>query len=298
MSKIDLVICMVLMMMISSCKQNKETNISEVEIWKLGWRMIESSMDDNLKQAEIQFDSLLSHTNKLDRNFLITGLEVKSKLKKSEEVIEIIGKQDLNMQKQLCLNKDLGKLNICKENSEEKVNNKELQIELIQMYIDDQACRGNIMVDLIDKFSVSKDQITEDGCIAVDERNRTRLKEIFAETGFPTRKLVGKDAMYGIFIMIQHSDGDKEWQKSQLPNIEKAVKNGDLEGQSYAYLYDRIKINSGEKQLYGSQFSNVDHIAKSVELAETEDLENLDNRRREMGMMPIEMYKRFMHKHI
>lgn len=298
MSKIDLVICMVLMMMISSCKQNKETNISEVEIWKLGWRMIESSMDDNLKQAEIQFDSLLSHTNKLDRNFLITGLEVKSKLNKSEEVIEIIGKQDLNMQKQLCLNKDLGKLNICKENSEEKVNNKELQIELIQMYIDDQACRGNIMVDLIDKFSVSKDQITEDGCIAVDERNRTRLKEIFAETGFPTRKLVGKDAMYGIFMMIQHSDGDKEWQKSQLPNIEKAVKNGDLEGQRYAYLYDRIKINSGEKQFYGSQFSNVDHVAKSVELAETEDLENLDNRRREMGMMPIEMYKRFMLKHI
>jgi hypothetical protein len=195
MSKINLVICMVLMMMISSCKQNKEANISEVEKWKLGWRIIESSMDENLKQAEIQFDSLLSYTNRLDRKYLVTGLEVKSKLNKEEEVVEILGKQDLDMQKQLCLNKVLGKLDLCKGDSEEQVNNEELQMELIQMYVDDQACRGNIMDDVIDKFSVSRDQITQDGCIAVDERNRTRLKEIFVEIGFPTRKLVGKDAM-------------------------------------------------------------------------------------------------------
>ncbi len=132
----------------------------------------------------------------------------------------------------------------------------------------------------------------------VDERNRNRLKEIFEEHGFPTKKLVGKEAMRGIFLMVQHSDGDKEWQKSQLVNIEKAVKNGDLDGQSYAYLYDRIKINNGEKQLYGSQFSNVDPINKTVELADTEDMKNLEKQRMEIGMMPIEMYKTFMLKNL
>lgn len=68
--------------------------------------------------------------------------------------------------------------------------------------------------------------------------------------------------------------------------------------QSYAYLYDRIKINNGEKQLYGTQFAKVDPINKIVELAETEDLDNLDNRRREVGMMPIEMYKRGILKNL
>ena len=34
----------------------------------------------------------------------------------------------------------------------------------------------------------------------------------------------------------------------------------------------------------------------NVELAETEDLENLDKRRMEVGIMPIDMYKRFMLK--
>ena len=110
--------------------------------------------------------------------------------------------------------------------------------------------------------------------------------------------MVGKDAMQGIFLMIQHADGDKEWQKSQLSNIEQAVKNGDMDGQSYAYLYDRIKINGGEKQRFGTQFSNVDPLSKTVVLAETENLEDLDIRRMEVGMMPIEMYKELMLKNL
>lgn len=71
-----------------------------------------------------------------------------------------------------------------------------------------------------------------------------------------------------------------------------------MDGQSYAYLYDRIKMNSGEKQLYGTQFSDVDPENGIVTLAETEDMDNLDHRRMEIGMMPIEMYKEVMIKNI
>ena len=109
---------------------------------------------------------------------------------------------------------------------------------------------------------------------------------------------MGKDAMYGIFLMIQHSDADKEWQQSQLVNIEQAVKDGDMMGSNYAYLYDRIKVNSGQKQRYGTQFANVDPINRVVEIAETEDPENLDERRMAMGIMPIEMYKAFVLKNL
>ena len=202
------------------------------------------------------------------------------------------------MLQEICRKEFLSKYEVCKEYSIEEVENKELQIELIRMYVDDQAARGNLMHDIISKYKIDSTEITQNGGVFVDERNRNRLKEIFKEYGFPTKKLVGKDAMQGIFLMIQHSDGDKEWQKSQLPNIEEAVKNGDMNGQSYAYLYDRIKINGGEKQLYGTQFANVDPINKIVELADTEDLDNLDKRRMEIGMMPIQMYKEFMLKNL
>lgn len=285
-------------MVMTSCNQKENNQLTDEEIWKLGWRMIASSMDENYSTANLQFDTLRRSTKTIDRKYLITGLEVKNELGKTDEIVEIIGSLGNTMLQEICKKDFLSKYEVCKEYSVEEVGNKELQIELIRMYVDDQAARGNIMQDIISKHKIDSTKITHDGGVFVDERNRNRLKEIFKEYGFPTRKLVGKDAMQGIFLMIQHSDGDKEWQKSQLPNIEKAVKNGDMDGQSYAYLYDRIQINSGEKQLYGTQFAKVDPINKIVELAETEDLENLDRRRMEIGMMPIEMYKEFMLKNL
>lgn len=136
---------------------------------------------------------------------------------------------------------------ICKKYSVEIVENEKLQLELIKMYVNDQYVRSNLMTDILQKYNLSKDQVIIDSNgINTDERNRERLKEIIDKYGFPTKKMVGKDAMNGVFFMIQHADGENAWQKSQLTNIKNAVKMGDLDSQSYAYLYDRIKINSGE----------------------------------------------------
>ena len=281
-------------MVITSCNQKENNQLTDEEVWKLGWRMIASSMNENYSVANLQFDTLRRNTKTIDRKYLITGLEVKSELGKNDEIVAIINSQGSTILQEICKKGYLSKYEVCKDYLVEEVVNKELQIELIRMYVDDQAARGNLMHDIISKYKIDSTEITQNGGVFVDERNRNRLKEIFKEYGFPTKKLVGKDAMQGIFLMIQHSDGDKEWQKSQLPNIERAVKDGDMNGESYAYLYDRIKINSGEKQLYGTQFAYVDPINKTVELADTEDLDNLDNRRMEIGMMPIQMYKEFM----
>lgn len=203
------------------------------------------------------------------------------------------------MLQEICKKQVLSNFEICKKYSVEIVENEKLQLELIKMYVNDQYVRSNLMTDILQKYNLSKDQVIIDSNgINTDERNRERLKEIIAKYGFPTKKMVGKDAMNGVFFMIQHADGENAWQKSQLTNIKNAVKMGDLDSQSYAYLYDRIKINSGEKQLYGTQFANVDAVNNIVELDKTEEIDNLDKRRMEIGMMPIEMYKKLMLKNI
>ena len=46
------------MILITSCKQNQGQQMTDVEIWKLGWRMILSSMEANYELMNIQFDSL------------------------------------------------------------------------------------------------------------------------------------------------------------------------------------------------------------------------------------------------
>lgn len=278
------------------CQQSPNSPAKEVGVWKLGWRMVESTIDGNTGLAEMQFDSLLAMADPIDHQFLAIGLEVKHQLHKTQEISDILHTQDAAALQEVCTKQLLADAPPCTGLSVEFVDNKALQLELIKMYVDDQAARGNKLEEIISKYQLDTTAITPNGAVATDEKHRKRLQEIFGEHGFPTRKLVGRDAMFGVFILIQHADGDKEWQKSQLPNIETAVKNGDMDGQNYAYLYDRIKVNSGEKQWYGTQFSKVDPINKTAELAETEAIENLDERRRMIGMMPIDTYKRLMFK--
>jgi hypothetical protein len=298
MTKQILIFLIIVLSIVISCKESQNQPTSDVEIWKLGWRMIESTGEENYELANLQFDSLRNITNKIDKKYLVTGLKAKNEVGKVEEIIEILKSLDENTLQLICPNKILEKFKPCDGISIEKAGNEDLQNELIKMYIDDQAVRANLMYDLISKYEIDSTQITKENGGMVDERNRNRLKEIFEIHGFPNKKTVGRDAMKGVFFIIQHADGDKEWQKSQLSNIEKAVENGDLDGQKYAYLYDRIKINSGEKQLYGTQFTNVDPKKKTVALADTENIENLDQRRMNIGMMPIAMYKNFMLKNL
>ena len=274
-----------------------------MEKWKLGWRMISSNWEGNYKLGETQFDSLLAQSDRdIELKFLVTGFEILGQLDKKEKFQEILGRQDQKVLQEVCARDlfipKLNDIDICKSVAKEKVNNTELQTELIKMHVDDQAARGNLMEDIIKKYNLDKAEVSNEDFVTVDVKNRQRLKAIFIDFGFPTRAMVGKDAMYGVFVMIQHSDGDKEWQKSQLGNIEQAVKNGDMDGQSYAYLYDRIKINGGEKQRFGTQFSDVDPLSETVVLVETENLKDLDARRMEVGMMPIEMYKEIMLKNL
>lgn len=350
-------ISILILISVYSCSIPNQPESIDEETWRLGWRMIENSWDENYSLAELQFDSLLEISNRVDKRFLTTGLEMKAKRNKNEEVANILRNQDEETLKMLCKKEFLSNWKLCNRVSEEKVKNESLQLELIEMFVNDQAVRGNIMMDMVKKYDLDSTKIINRGEIIVDEKylnrlyeifegfgfsnkeveifrtyinnpeaigksmkdfiakyeldsnkirgvssvfidekNRDRLKKIFKEDGFPNKELVGKDAMRGIFLMIQHSDGDKDWQKSQLKNIELAVKNGDMNGQSYAYLYDRIKINHGQPQRFGSQVKNVTNNSRIVELKDTEDLVNLNKRRREMGMMPIEVYKRLIWK--
>ncbi|HYG37360.1 MAG TPA: DUF6624 domain-containing protein [Cytophagales bacterium] len=293
-----------IILMISACSNAKKSvELSEMEKWKLGWRMIASNWEGNYTLGETQFDSLLIQSDRdIELKFLITGLEILSHLDKKEKLLEILEHQDQEVLQEICIRdlftQKLNDVDVCKSIAKEKVGNPELQMELIRMYVDDQAARGNLMEDIIQKYSLDKTEVSNEDGVTVDAKNRQRLKVIFNEFGFPTRSMVGKDAMHGVFLMIQHSDGDKDWQKAQLRNIEQAVKNGDLDGQSYAYLYDRININAGQKQRYGTQFSNVDPLNNIVELADTEEIGSLDQRRMEIGMMPIDMYKELMLKNL
>lgn len=249
------------------CSTNSTKEVYDYEQWLLQWRLIENTINENYTLAVVQFDSLLAFNKPLNPIFISAGLQAKAELGKHEEVCKFLSNQNKQVLLTVCESISLSNHKCCDQNN-----------------------RDNLMEDMINQYSLSESDIII--CGGTDSVNQIKLKMIIEKYGFPTLDMVGKHAMAGVFYIIQHADRDTEWQKSQLVNIEAAVKNGDLNGDKYAYLYDRIKVNSGKKQLYGTQFEKVDFEHKTTKLRPTEDMENLDKRRMQIGLNPIKFYRR------
>ncbi|KAB1160502.1 hypothetical protein F7018_01095 [Tenacibaculum aiptasiae] len=114
-----------------------------------------------------------------------------------------------------------------------------------------------------------------------DHKNQELVISIIEKCGMPTLKEVSQKQMNAIWLGLQHSN--KKIRKKYFPQIEKAVENGDLSKQQYALMKDRILMDEGKPQIYGSQINN-------GKLYKLENPETVNERRKEMGMEPIEGY--------
>ena len=114
-----------------------------------------------------------------------------------------------------------------------------------------------------------------------DHRNQELVISIIEKCGMPTLKEVGQRRMDAVWLGLQHST--EEIRKKYFPQIEKAVKNGDLSTSQYALMKDRMLMDEGKPQIYGSQIEN-------GKLYKLENPKTVNERRKEMGMEPIEDY--------
>lgn len=127
-------------------------------------------------------------------------------------------------------------------------------------------------------------------------RHIAAIKQLYKQYGYPTTKLVGTEASHHFFVLIQHADSDPTFQASMLPILEKLAKKGNISIKDYAYLYDRVQRNTGGKQLYGTQLSYnskgsfFDDNNKIIYPADLADPANVDQRRKKVGLGPIEEY--------
>lgn len=131
----------------------------------------------------------------------------------------------------------------------------------------------------------------------IDARNTERMQEIVAEIGLPTISKVGKEGVSNAWLLVQHADHDVEFQKQYLHLMKEAPVN-EVDQTDIAYLEDRMRVNQGKEQLYGTQFmqKNNQHIPKMIE-----NQDKVDERRAELGMGPLSeqvqlMYERYPFK--
>lgn len=129
---------------------------------------------------------------------------------------------------------------------------------------------------------------------SVDERNTKRMKEIVGEIGWPTVSKVGEKGMKNAWLLVQHADRDVEFQ-IQCLSLMKEAPEGEVSKKLIAYLEDRVRVNQGQGQLYGTQFiqEGGKHVPRPIE-----DEDKVDERREVMGMDTLEdqiklMYERY-----
>lgn len=121
----------------------------------------------------------------------------------------------------------------------------------------------------------------------VDADNVEFLTGVVEELGWIDAERFGAEASDAAFLIVQHCS-DLRLMRTALPLIEADVKAGRLEGQTYALLFDRFRLNLGYLQRYGSQIGRSEQFG-SV-LMPCEDIEHIDARRAAMGMGPLAEY--------
>jgi tetratricopeptide (TPR) repeat protein len=166
--------------------------------------------------------------------------------------------------------------------------NANLGWEIANMYFTDQAPKNASHIIFL-KYGMNSPQMDSvDRVIAnTDSLNMLQLERIFNTYGWTGKHLVGEESANNAFIIILHAP--LTYQKKYFDTIKMAVDKGDLSKNSLAYLTDKILTKEGKKQLYGTQLK-YSHETKSYKFKPIEDEKNVNERRKLVGLGPIEDY--------
>ncbi len=124
---------------------------------------------------------------------------------------------------------------------------------------------------------------------AIDVEHTQRMKEIVEHIGWPTRSRVGSHASDMAWLLVQHADHDRAFQQMCL-DLMKAQAAGEVSPANIAYLEDRVRVGEGRPQFYGTQFYADE--AGNFGPRPIEDPDNVDERRKAVGLQPLSDYAR------
>lgn len=164
--------------------------------------------------------------------------------------------------------------------------NKSLAKELSFILKEDQKYRKRL--DKIERKHGEESKESENLWHLIEQKdsiNLIRVKAILDSCGWVGPEIVGESGKSALFLVIQHSD--LKTQEKYLPMMKQAVINGKASASSFALLIDRIEMHNKRPQIYGSQILRKDGNYYFYEII---DEINVNKRRSEVGLKPIEEY--------
>ncbi|MEM5516878.1 DUF6624 domain-containing protein [Henriciella sp. AS95] len=120
--------------------------------------------------------------------------------------------------------------------------------------------------------------------VLVDEEATALMKDLLETYDWIDRDRFGRKISEHAWLLVQHADDHPEFQALALSRMQPFLETGGVKGSNYAYLWDRVAINTGERQRYGTQPVWVCNEDGTLNLHPMEDPENVDARRAAIGM--------------
>ncbi len=124
----------------------------------------------------------------------------------------------------------------------------------------------------------------------IDLVNETLVVSIIETCGLPLKKEVGKEGILVIFLSLQH--GTLLSRETYFPLLKEAALVGEIEMKFIAMMEDRILLDKGEKQKYGTQLIQIND--DGFKLGPLEDSSNVNKRRTEVGLNNIQDFLKEM----
>lgn len=125
---------------------------------------------------------------------------------------------------------------------------------------------------------------------AVDGKHTEIMKTLVHTLHWPKLSEVGKDGMHAAWILVQHADHDVAFQRKCLTLMEELVPEKEIELWQVAYLTDRVLLNEGEMQIYGTQWSVINGVSAYRPMIEPE---KVNNRRKKMHLEELPPLKQY-----
>lgn len=172
-----------------------------------------------------------------------------------------------------------------KEKIESRLN-KNLMIELDSIHANDQKYRQQVRA-IESKYGMESAEANNlwKTIAWQDSLNLILVTAMIDKYGWLGSDVVGSKGSTTLFLVIQHAD--LATQLKYLPLFREAVAHGKVTKGNLALLEDRVALGQGKSQLYGTQMA---FEAGKWKLAPIADEKNVNIRRMDLGLEPLEIY--------
>ncbi len=248
-------------------------------------------LKQTIRNSLDQLSPRIKEIYKLSREEGLSNREIAEKLDLSEQTVKNQLSAALKHLRQILGSAGLVVLLLCclSVRAQQKKIDQPLVDSLAKWAILDQTAAGP-RVGRFKEMTTAQRTHYSDSVFALNEG---RLKAIFDKYGFPGYDLVGEKGSNSFWLMVQHCDKDVGFQQEVLKAMKAKLAKHNADPKNFAYLADRVAINTGRKQIYGTQLTYNTDSCQAIPKP-LEDSLNVDKRRAAIGLEPIESYLNWM----